>query len=453
MATMKFNSRLTSGDHQKSLQSGKLADAIYRNNTTFRKQLETELQKLETDTIKAQRNLELTQIAFRNKIRNQKEKWLKQQEKSFTKMYHYVYAKKNADEEEQQRLSARKIFKQRNQLGKINHKPEFDDYDAFYDDDDEFCMDDYYNEEHKKPILVLMNNSIKSAKLQAKEQLQESENNNSKLRTEKTLLKLSNNENLYLKGTPNTVNVSSKPTSYSQLNSRLKDNNSSLKALSNNSLASVKTSNEQPIVISDSISFKSNSINNPSISKIPQKVSNNTTSSLSFQPSLTKKLSVSRLEGHNKLPIDFDNESKNFVSSSPSLNKFPGFSKEAVRYSNNNSINNFYTNSNKSFSVNFENIINSTVRSFESIEQKSIKCPPAVSVNKTQLKKANEVQFRLSSSLINKQKFEERLKPYLKASSELQKMEVVQQGEQQVLKSNVLNDERFTNLISTLGTA
>ena len=87
MATMKFNSRLTSGDHQKSLQSGKLADAIYRNNTTFRKQLETELQKLETDTIKAQRNLELTQIAFRNKIRNQKEKWLKQQEKSFTKMY------------------------------------------------------------------------------------------------------------------------------------------------------------------------------------------------------------------------------------------------------------------------------------------------------------------------------------------------------------------------------
>jgi hypothetical protein len=428
---MKLNNN-SMGDNQRNyqkIQSGKLADAIYRNNTTYRKQLETELQKLEIDTLKAQRNLELTQIAFRNKLRNQRQEWARQQEKNFTKMYHYVYTKKDEIESSDNRGS----YKSRNHSLKVNNRTEMDDFDELLsDDDDDF--DVINGEDNKKPILVLMKSS-----LHKKQEHQVPENSNSNLveKQQKPINKLSNTNNI--------INISSKPTNYSQLiqaaNSRLVESNNSLKVSSKNAFfVPVKASNIE-ITVQDTVIFQSNSTNALKVHKpTTQKL---TQSSLSFTNTNSSK----------REPFNFAAFEK--TSASSSILKLPPCGKELK---SEGSRSNFRNNSNNNFkSVQIKDPL---LKNPESIEVKSLKSSISSS-SKTQppnIQQTNipQVQLRLTSALINKQKFENRLKPFLKTNIEIQKQhkqEIEMQIEQEKkLKSEVLNDERFTNLVSSLGT-
>jgi hypothetical protein len=416
------------GDNQRNyqkIQSGKLADAIYRNNTTYRKQLETELQKLEIDTLKAQRNLELTQIAFRNKLRNQKQEWARQQEKNFTKMYHYVYTKKDEIVSGDNRGSN----KSRNHSLKVNNRTEMDDFDELLSDNNDF--DILNDEESKKPILVLMKSSPHK-----KQEHQLPENNNSNLAEKQKPINILSNTN-------NIVNISSKPTNYSQLfqaaNSRLAESNNSLKVSSKNAFfVPVKASNIE-ITVQDAAIFQSNSTNALKIHKpANQKL---TQSSLSFTNTNSSK----------RESINFAKFEK---TSSSSILKLPPCVKDLIIEGSRSNLRN---NSNNNFkSVQIKEPL---LKNPDSIEVKSLKSSISSS-SKTQPLKLQQtsipqVQLRLTSSLINKQKFENRLKPYLKTNIEIQKQhqqEIEMQIEQEKkLKSEILSDERFTNLVSSLG--
>lgn len=455
---MNLNSR-SSTDNQKNyqkMQSGKLADAIYRNNTTFRKQLETELQKLEIDTIKAQRNLELTQIAFRNKIRSQKQEWHHQQEKNFKKMYHYVYTKKDEIDNEVN-LSARKSARKTNINLRATNDSKFiiKDYDEFIsDEDDEHVMIEGNYEINKKPILVLMKTKTETQpqpqiETSSSQPVQKTEDSNLNLEKEKPAIKLSHSNTV--------INVSSKPTNYSQLiktaNNRLIESNNSLKFSSINTFfVPVKASNLQ-INIQDSPMFQSNSTNSLKVQKqqIQQKFSQ---SSLSFNTNTNKK------EPHiitqiSPLGLQFNKLDKvGPKTSSPALTKLAGLVKdlkvEGIRTDSN-------INS-KHFQVKIENK-DTVLKNNELIDIKLYKSPTILLGNRIQpLKIAhnniNEVEMKPLSTVINKQKFENRLKPFLKTNIEIQKQQVqhMQAQHERKLKTQVLDDERFTNLVSSLGT-
>jgi hypothetical protein len=120
--------------------SCKLADAIYRNNTTFKKHLEDQIKRLENDTMKLAKNMETNVATFQIQLREKHKEWLREQEKQSFKMYHYVYKYRNSNANKAQK--AVKII---------------NDFDECYHSDSSDLSDSHTitSQKKKKPILIV----------------------------------------------------------------------------------------------------------------------------------------------------------------------------------------------------------------------------------------------------------------------------------------------------------
>jgi len=112
-------------EKKKKQEKGKLADAIYRNSTTFKKCLEKQLTKIDIDTYRMRRSLETNEHAFRNQLSIKHKHWLRELEKSQYKMYNYVYKRW---EEEAADMQIK--IEQQKALAKMRQR-EFSDSDAY----------------------------------------------------------------------------------------------------------------------------------------------------------------------------------------------------------------------------------------------------------------------------------------------------------------------------------
>jgi hypothetical protein len=407
MATLKPNSgRSQDQKNYQRIESGKLADAIYRNNTTFRKQLEAELQRLEYDTVKTQRNLDHTQLAFRNKLRAKQQQWLKQQEKTFNKMYHYVYTKKNDDDNFM--TNSNNISKANVTKSSKNYHYDIEDYDEdddynYDEDDDEFIIEDD-EPVHKKPVLVLMNNNNHVKPVINQPVI--------KPKIGKTFITLSNETLNHGTGQYGTTS-----------NSRATNNSQLLKYFPHSKTSKATTPVEKV--------YLSNSTN--SLSKFQPKVT--TVSSLS-NLSMNSNVPVLKLSQRSQVKYhEHDGEVIHKNASPSSFTKLPTFIKEY-----NIDIHRKSNNENDPF-----------VRSYEYFDNKAFKSPLGPLISKypaIKQQQKQEVTFKLPSAVINKQKFENRVKSsFLKHNFEIHK-----QQKQQPEHQKAAEDERFVNLVSSLGT-
>lgn len=556
------------------IESGKLAEAIYRNNTTYRKQLEAEIQKIEDDTMKTQRNLEMNQIAFRNQVRQKHEQWMKQQEKTYEKMFHYVYKTENNNINSPKKVNIAGSGKNAQVVGRRNpstgfYHSELDDDeddraynllddvdDDNYDDDiDNISIEEINNDGHnKKPLLLLVDDkynrkqdSNKRNKLN-QEQRHVRINNVPVIRdTKKTSKKLSSslfNEKISILPLQNANKLSFDATSKRSdvfENNRLFNpvqsyqnfkSNINQKSLTNQldylngknevlKLPSSSTSSRTPIKIvanintidarkynpntGTSFDVKSNSLNtivsaskltsnninnnqpptpqiisrtNSNILKqqydnlsansimtiVPSSLSNNKSPYVYKQETMPSMLTKA-IGGVPNTPSDIDFYKKSaFVSStSSSFNKLPAHLKEfkiSVLRSNNNSNASHYSKPSYNefrFKVDSEISLNenkdSFLKSYELIDANSKQFK-----TKTKKQAKDELINKLPSAAINKQKFDSRVQStFLKKSSlELQRQQQLQldqqfNEQQKALKSQVLNDERFLNLVQSLG--
>lgn len=129
-------------EKKKKQEKGKLADAIYRNSTTFKKCLEKQLIKIDIDTQRMRRSLETNEHAFRNHLSLRHKQWLKEVEKSQCKMENYVY--KRWEEE-----AAEMRFKIEHQKAKMRQR-ELSDSDG-----NSTASSETITPVQKKPLLLL----------------------------------------------------------------------------------------------------------------------------------------------------------------------------------------------------------------------------------------------------------------------------------------------------------